>query len=201
MFPDPDKTRSSGDARNAARGTRVAARDGNQAPSERMADQALRALYDLYAGPLFSFALRFSGDPQRAEEAVQDALVRAWQHPEALERGRGSPRAFLFILVRNALIDSWRRDAARPRTSGGDRLEGPDVPDPVEGCVESWMLTDAVARLSAEHRQVLLHAFFLDHSVEQTATAIGVPAGTVKSRTFYALRALRAALEEVGYLR
>jgi RNA polymerase sigma-70 factor (ECF subfamily) len=169
--------------------------------TESLAEEMLRALYAAYAGPLFAFARRLSGDSDRAEEVVQDALLRAWQHPEAVDGSHGSPRAFLFTVVRNSLIDGWRRDGARPRISDLGRGTDQSVSDEVDRAIESWGLADAMRRLTPEHRQVLFHTFFLDHSVEQAAVALGIPAGTVKSRTYYALRALRVVLEEMGYVR
>ena len=74
------------------------------------------------------------------------------------------------------------------------------APEGLERVIETWVLRDAVDRLSEEHRRVLHHAFYLGHSVEQTASALRVAPGTVKSRTYYALRALRVILEEMGYV-
>jgi RNA polymerase sigma-70 factor (ECF subfamily) len=166
-----------------------------------LAERLLVALHDEYAGVLFAFALRLSGDRNRAEEAVAEALVRAWQHPEAVDGSRGAARAWLFTVVRNYLTDSWRRDAARPRTSSPENLGDIAGPDEVDRAVETWALADAMALLSIEHRQVLYYSSYLGHSVEETAVELGIPAGTVKSRTYYALRALRSVLAEMGYVR
>lgn len=172
-------------------------------PEEDQGEDTARALSAAYARPLFHFALRLSGDRARAEEVVQDALLRAWQHPEAVDGSRGEAGAFLFTVVRNAVIDGWRRDGARPRSAGPGGLEAgtATASDEVDRAVESWGVAEAMRRLTPEHRQVLLHTFFLDHSVEQTAEALGIPAGTVKSRTYYGLRSLRVVLQEMGYVR
>lgn len=172
-------------------------------PVAGVAAETLRALSASYAGPLYRFALRLCGDPTRAEEAVQDALLRAWQHPEAVDGSSGQAGAFLFTVVRNAVIDGWRRDQARPISTGPDGLDAlvARSPDEADRAVESWGVAEAIRRLTPEHRQVLVHTFFLDHSVEQTAVALGIPAGTVKSRTYYGLRALRVTLQEMGYVR
>ncbi|MFN2452506.1 MAG: sigma-70 family RNA polymerase sigma factor [Candidatus Dormibacteria bacterium] len=170
------------------------------APPERLAEQVLGALHALYAKPLFAYTLRLSGDRERSEEVVQETLLRAWQHPDAVDGTRGSPRAWLFTVARNTLTDAWRRDAARPRAANIERLEALAVPDQAERAVEASVMTDGLQRLTPDHRQVLLHSFYLGHSVEETASALRVPAGTVKSRTYYALRALRVVLEEMGYM-
>lgn len=161
----------------------------------------LSELHARFAGPLFLFALRLSGDRGRSEEVVQDALLRAWQHPEAVDGSRGPASGWLFTVVRNLLKDSWRRDAARPRASNQETLDTLSVPDDVERAVEAWAVADAMGRLTPEHRVVLQQAFYLGHSVEETASTLRIPAGTVKSRTYYAMRALRATLEEMGYVR
>ena len=175
-------------------------RGGRAENTDRLANELLVALHDAYAGPLFAFALRLCHDRQRAEEVVQDALLRAWQHPEAVDGSGGSARAWLFTVVRNRLRDDWRRDGARPKPSSGDALANVAAPDDVERAVEAWGIGEAVARLSEHHRVVLYHAYYLGQSVDETALALHVPPGTVKSRTYYALRALRSALEEMGYV-
>lgn len=174
--------------------------NGTTDGAQELAEDVLRNLHDLYAGPLFGFALRLCGDRQRAEEAVQDALLRAWQHPEAVDGSRGSARAWLYTVVRNSLNDGWRRDAARPRSAGAEGLALIGVPDDVERAVETWAVADALHRLTDQHREILLHSFFQGLSVDETASILHIPAGTVKSRTYYALRALRTALEEMGYV-
>ncbi|GAC1341168.1 MAG: sigma-70 family RNA polymerase sigma factor [Candidatus Dormibacteria bacterium] len=174
---------------------------GHPAPAERLTEQVLSALHALHAGPLFGFAFRISGDRERSEEVVQETLLRAWQHPQAVDGSRGSARAWLFTVARNSLADSRRRDAARPRAAEAEHLDTLAAPDDVERAVETWGIADAMRRLTHEHRRVLVHSFYLGHSVEETASALHVPTGTVKSRTYYALRALRVVLEEMGYMR
>ena len=103
-------------------------------------------------------------------------------------------------MVRNRLTDEWRRDGARPRTSSDESLANAAGPDNLERAVEAWGVGEAVSQLSEHHRVVLYHAYYLGQSVDETAAALHIPPGTVKSRTYYALRALRATLEEMGYL-
>ncbi len=163
-------------------------------------DEAVAALYDEWAAPLFAYACRRCASRERAEEIVQDTLVRAWRHPELLGQSREARRAWLYTVVRNAITDAWRRDGARP-TIVSSHVDQFVDDGGLEWAVESWTLRDAVAQLSDDHRRVLHHAFYLGHSVDQTAAALRVAPGTVKSRTYYALRALRVILEEMGYIR
>src|SRR5438034_7821678 len=77
-------------------------------------EDLVRTLYAEHGDALFAHALRLtSGDRQRAEDLVQETLLRAWQHPEALDPSRGSVRAWLFTTARNLAIDAWRRRSVR----------------------------------------------------------------------------------------
>jgi RNA polymerase sigma-70 factor, ECF subfamily len=164
--------------------------------------QLLRALHAEHAEALFAHAVRLTnGDRQRAEDLVQETLLRAWQHPEALDPSRGSVRAWLFTTARHLAIDAWRRRTARVGEVITD--SPPELPsvDETERAVESWLVADALARLSPSHREVLVECFYRGRSVAEAAARLGVPTGTVKSRTYYALRSLRLVLEELGVTR
>lgn len=98
-------------------------------------------------------------------------------------------------------VDNWRREDRRRKID--DERRGPDrsnlLPESLDRMVDGWMLTAAIEGLSPEHRDVLRHTVWLEHSVTETAEALDIPSGTVKSRTYYALRALRLSLEEIGF--
>lgn len=160
-------------------------------------EELVRALYAEHAGPLLRYAVHLmSGDRQRAEDLVQETLLRAWQHPEAIADRPARP--WLFAVARNLAIDSYRARRARPQEVGEATLEMRPVPDDAERALESWAVADALLSLTTEHKRVLLETYYRGKSVAEAAAALGVPAGTVKSRTFYALRSLRLALEERG---
>ena len=165
--------------------------------------ELLRALHDEHADALFVHSLRLvSGDRQRAEDLVQETLLRAWRHPEALDPERGSVRAWLFTTARNLAIDAWRRRSARVGEVITDELpEPPQLTDEADRAVEAWMVAEALARLSQTHREVLVECFYQGRSVAEAAARLGVPPGTVKSRTHYALRSLRLVLAEMGVTR
>ena len=161
-------------------------------------EQVLRALHDEHAPALWGYAMRLTGgDAGRAQDAVQETLFRAWRHPQALDPERGSPRPWLFTTLRNVLIDEWRARSVRPEVVT-DEVPELATPDHAESAVQSWLVADALRQLSPQHREVLLECYFRGCSVAQAAERIGVPPGTVKSRTYYALRALKLALEERG---
>jgi len=160
-------------------------------------EMLLRALYAEHAGPLLRYCLHLtSGDRQRAEDIVQETLLRAWMHPDAIANRPARP--WLFAVARNLAVDAFRARRARPHEVGEDALELVASPDEAERALESWAVADAVRALRPDHRRVLLETYYRGKSVAEAAIALGVPAGTVKSRTFYALRALKLALEERG---
>lgn len=163
-----------------------------------VSDEALvRALYAEHAAPLLRYALQMTGgDRQRAEDIVQETLVRAWLHPEAIAQRPARP--WLFAVARNLAVDAHRARRARPHEVGEAALAVVPAPDEADRVLESWGVADALSALRPDHRRVLLETYYRGRSVDEAAATLGVPAGTVKSRTFYALRALRLALEERG---
>jgi RNA polymerase sigma-70 factor (ECF subfamily) len=162
-------------------------------------DSALRLLYEQHAAPLLAYSLRLTGgDRGRSEDIVQETLLRAWRHPEALDPDRGPVRSWLFTVARNVAVDAHRARRARPTEVGDDALALVPAVDEIEQALDTWLVSDALAALSPDHRAVLVETYYRGRSVAEAAAVLGVPAGTVKSRTFYALRALRLSLEERG---
>jgi RNA polymerase sigma-70 factor (ECF subfamily) len=161
--------------------------------------ELLRAMFAEHGDALYAHALRLaSGDRQRAEDLVQETLLRAWRHPEALNPDRGSVRAWLFTTARNLAIDSWRRRSVRVGEVITDALPEALTDDETDRTVEAWLIAEALGRLSPVHREVLVECFYRGRSVAEASARLGVPPGTVKSRTHYALRSLRLVLEEMG---
>jgi RNA polymerase sigma-70 factor (ECF subfamily) len=161
-------------------------------------EEAVRALYAEHGAALRAFALRSLGDRGKAEDVVQEALLRAWRGLDHLDPSAGSLRPWLFTVVRNLVVDEQRRAAARPRLAPTDGVVDPTTPDGVDRVLEAWQVADALRQLRPEHREVIIETYYRGGSVRETAARTGVPEGTVKSRLFYGLRALRLALEEMG---
>ena len=157
----------------------------------------LRDLSGAYSGALFSYAFRATGDRQRAEDVVQETLARAWERADRFDPSRGSAGAWLFTIARNLLIDGWRAEAARPRLAPIGETDVPLGVDEVDRALEAWQMAEALRRLSPEHRTVIVETYYGARSVASTAARLGIPEGTVKSRLYYGLRALRLVLEEL----
>ncbi|WP_330329395.1 sigma-70 family RNA polymerase sigma factor [Streptomyces sp. NBC_00536] len=170
-------------------------------PYPRTEDGALERLQREHGRALYGFLLALThGDRQRAEDLVQETLFRVWTHPEALANdAHPSPRPWLFTVGRRLAIDARRARLVRPTEVAADALEQlPYADDTAERAVAALDLRLALRSLSREHRAVLVQIYFRGASVTETAEALGIPAGTVKSRTHYALRALRSALPGYG---
>jgi RNA polymerase sigma-70 factor (ECF subfamily) len=161
-------------------------------------EAALRLIHDEHAGALLNYAVRLTrGDRQRAEDIVQETLLRAWSHIDATRNDR-PVRPWLFTIARNVAVDDHRARKARPIEVGDETLEVIGVDDEIDRALEAWLVTDAVASLNDAHRGVLVETYYRGRSVDEAARVLGIPAGTVKSRTFYALKALRLAFQERG---
>src|ERR1044071_3975924 len=171
---------------------------GTAPRSERVADEAfVRALYAEHGGALLRYALHLTGgDRQRAEGLVQETIVRAWRHPEALADRPARP--WLFAVARNLAVDAFRARQSRPPEVGQAVLEMLPAGDDTDRTLESWAVAEALASLRPDHRKVIVETYYRGCSVAEAAVTLGIPAGTVKSRTYYALKALKLALEERG---
>lgn len=159
--------------------------------------QVMVALHDAHARALWGYVLRMTGDRGRAEDVVQETLLRAWRHPEVLSRGSEATRAWLLRVARNLVVDEWRSARWNREVTTGEPPEEADA-DRVDGLLQSWLVADALRRLSADHRAVLVECYYRGRSTADAARTLQVPEGTVKSRTHYALRALRLTLQEMG---
>ncbi len=159
---------------------------------------ALRELHDDHAAPLWRYVCRLTGDPQRAQDIVQETLLRAWQAP--VEIAGPTARAWLFTVARNLVIDD-ARSARRRYEHATDPLPEVSVGDATDAVFDSMIVTDALRTLSQEHRAVVVMAYFGRRSVAEIAADLAIPPGTVKSRLHYGLRALRLALQERGVTR
>jgi RNA polymerase sigma-70 factor (ECF subfamily) len=159
-------------------------------------ETGVREAYAAHAGELYGFALRSLDDPALAEEAVQDTFLRAWRAGDRFDPELGSLRTWLFSILRNVVIDLGRARAARPRVDGDLPEQGHD---PFEEMLLNWQVEEALRRIGEQHRRVLVETYLRGRPYAEVAVELGVPEGTIKSRVYYGLKALRNALEEMGY--
>lgn len=164
-------------------------------------DQLLRALHDEHAHALWTYVVGLTrGDRAKAQDVVQETLLRAWRTPSVLDQSRGSARGWLYTVARRIVIDDWRTSRTRRELVTDEVPEQPSIdPDGIASrTVDRELVVAALRTLSDEHRDVVLECYFRGSTVAEAAATLGVPVGTVKSRTHYALRALRLAFDEMG---
>ncbi len=162
----------------------------SHAPGEEL----IRSLYQDHGHSLLAYAHRLTGDRAAAEDVVQETLLRAWKHANDLEHGVGSVRGWLLTVARNIITDRARARASRPP----EVAQVAEVPatqrDHADEVVNAITVLGALDGLSPDHRAVLVEMYYRGRTVSETAAVLRIPPGTVKSRAFHAVRALRATL-------
>jgi RNA polymerase sigma-70 factor (ECF subfamily) len=157
-------------------------------------ERDVREAYAAHSGELYGSAVRVLGEVGLAEEAVQETFLRAWRAGDRVDPEVGSLRTWLFAILRDVVIDLGR---ARAVADGGT---GPSV-EPLEQSLLAWQVEEAMRRIGEQYRQVLVETYCRGRPCAEVATELGIPEGTVKSRLYDGLRALKVALEEVTFER
>ncbi len=190
------------------------ASDVAQSSSARGIDD-LRVLYDLHGAEIFRFCYRLVGDRGLAEEAAQETFLRAWRARNRWEANLGSVRTWLYSIARNVSIDLLRARSVRPQLSWPgvgtpqgrvgrpsvdiDLTEQTGARDAYDDLLDGWMLEEGLRRLREEQRHAIVETYVKGRPYSEVAKEIGVPDGTIRTRVFYGLKALRLALEEMGW--
>ena len=192
----------------SARGTVVVA--VSPAPRDSPLDEecapadepALRQLYTEYGPALVSYLMRITrGDRDLAEDVVQETMIRAWRHPEAQRADGRWSRPWLFTVAQRIAIDHIRARNARPVALYGVHIDTQArTEDDLERSLDAREVRAAVVALPERLRTILVETYFRERSIAEVAEVLGIPPGTVKSRTFHALRALRRNLVRRGFL-
>lgn len=159
--------------------------------------EPLAELYRRYGKRLYGLGLNLLRDRGLAEELVQETFLRLWRSSGRFDPDRGSVRTFVFTLARRAAVDLLRRRSSHALgMARDDELEALDGGEAFDELVLGLDVREALDALSPKHRQVLELHYLGDMSQAQIAAHLHVPLGTVKTRTYYALRALREELVE-----
>jgi RNA polymerase sigma-70 factor (ECF subfamily) len=169
------------------------------APGDDPDANFVRAVYAEHGPALLAYTTRLIGDRGQAEDVVQETLLRAWQHAEGLAADSRPLRPWLFTVAARVAVDAHRARRARPIETTPEALATLAAPDELDRALQAWQVAEALATLSPPHRAALVETYYRGRSVAEAALVLGVRPGTVKSRVYYALRALRLAFEESGW--
>ena len=160
---------------------------------------AFEDLYRRYARPVFGLALRRLGDRGRAEDAVQETFASIWRSAGSYrpERGPGAP--WLYAVARNAIVDRARARTESPAEIPDEAADAPGPADRTEQGWIAWRVHRALEELPEREREVIALAYWSGLSQSEVAEFLGIPLGTVKTRTRAALGRLSEALgDELG---
>jgi RNA polymerase sigma-70 factor (ECF subfamily) len=155
-------------------------------------DRPLRELYQRYAGRVYGLGVQLLSDRGLAEELVQETFVRLWRSAGLYEPSRGSPATFIFTIARRLAIDLWRRPSSR---APDPEQQAAPTEDQIERLVTRLGVRDALDSLSEAHRQVLELSYRDQLKQTEIAERLGIPLGTVKTRSHHALRLLKSELQ------
>ena len=165
---------------------------------ERVADGDRRAFDELhrrYVRPVLGLAIRRLGDRGRAEDASQEAFVAIWRSARTYDPSRGSGAQWLYAVARNAITDGQRRTPAPVAELEDGPGSDPDPSDQAEASWTTWRVHRALEVLPEHERPVIELAYWSGLSQSEVAETLGIPLGTVKTRTRSALARLADALD------
>ncbi len=153
---------------------------------------AVRELYARYGRPVFTVAFRALGDRGLAEEAVQQTFLQAWRSADRFDAER-DPAPWLYAIARRVAVDLYRRERRHQETERSD-AEVAVLSPSFEGTWEAWEVRRALDELDEEERAIMRAKHYQGLTQEETAERLGIPVGTVKSRSYRAHRRLAGML-------
>jgi RNA polymerase sigma-70 factor (ECF subfamily) len=157
--------------------------------------ESIDELWRINGTVLKRFALKLTrGDEHRAEDIVQETMFRAWQHPELVDGHEDTIRPWLYTVSRRVAIDLWRARSRHDSHIVDGLTDSPDLADCIDQTVTAMDVRAALMQLGPEHRQVIFETYYLGRPVAEVAARLGIPEGTVKSRSYYGLRQLKKLL-------
>jgi RNA polymerase sigma-70 factor (ECF subfamily) len=160
-------------------------------------DEAVSQLMRTFSPLIQDIARRHRSTGSSGDDLVQETMLRLWRSADRFDAARGNETGFVAAVARNAAIDMSRRRATRtsiPVADPDDVL--PPVAFPSDSVATTVTVRAALEKLPPAQRQLLRLAYFEQLTQPEIADRLGVPVGTVKSRTFQALRVLRSILQE-----
>ena len=157
---------------------------------------AFDQLYRRFGDAVFRRALRQLRDRTRAEDATQETFAAIWRSASTYKPERGPGAPWLFAVARNAVVNQMRARVATPIEPPEEIADEPGPSDRAESAAERARVHRAVAQLSAEQQAVIGLAYWKELSQSEIAEALGIPLGTVKTRTRRALSRLADLLDE-----
>jgi RNA polymerase sigma-70 factor, ECF subfamily len=155
-------------------------------------------LYRRYSKRLYRFGVNNLGNEGLAEEMVQDTFVRLWRTASRFDADKASVGTYLYVIARSVAADIRKRPSSRP-LQAVDEADVPPQPDSVDKILDSMIVREAFDTLGPAHAEVIRLARDEGLTQSQIADRLGLPLGTVKTRTFHGMRALRTALIERGF--
>jgi RNA polymerase sigma-70 factor, ECF subfamily len=157
---------------------------------------AFELLYQRYARPIFALALSRLGDRGRAEDAVQEAFASVWRSAGTYQPERGAGAHWLYAVARNAIVYRGRARRENPAEPSDGISEDPGPAEQAESDWAAWRVHRAIEELAERERAVIELAYWGGLSQSEIANRLGIPLGTVKTRTRSALSRLADLLEE-----
>ncbi len=166
-------------------------------------EDAVHAAYLAYGPELYRFLLRGLGDAGAAQDVTQETFLKAWRSADRYDPDLGSLRGWLFGIARNSMIDHaraakvrpWETNLVEPPTA---EAIGGSMGDSTDGLLRGWLVEEALRRVSDHHREAIVQTHLVERPYDEVAAELGIPVGTLRSRVFYGLKALRAAMDEMG---
>jgi RNA polymerase sigma-70 factor (ECF subfamily) len=159
-------------------------------------ERAFLRLCDLFAGPVLGEALRHLSDRAAAEDVTQEVFLRIWRNAHRFDAERGRAEAWIGTIARNAARDALRRKGSIPVDELAEAVDpAPDPVDEVADASQALQLQAAVASLAPSSREVIELAYWQGLSQVEIAERLGLPLGTVKTRTRRGLALLADVLE------
>lgn len=184
---------------HGARTDMVAAPGHQHIFHDEACERFVRALYRQHGNLLKRYAARLlGGDWHRAEDLLQEAFARAWRHSSLFDGDIDKARPWLFTVVRNLVIDYHRSCRTRPVETQMSDVSETEFVNEADRVLTARVVAEALGELPRQQREVITLMYFSGYTVNQAAERLGIPPGTVKSRSFYAMRELRRLLAARG---